>query len=143
MQMVLKVETVMRERTTNVVKQQKHQIKTGATKLQVIIVSRICQKQELGVILNPILIAMWYPVTVIQTAQVVQYLLLGNKGYINNAPTYIINLKCGVVIRDGYQLPEPSFHLTTHTIRASRLVEHNLSGANWWPRSLSAQAAPA
>ena len=60
-----------------------------------------------------------------------------NKGAFN-APTYLINLECGVVIRDGYQLPEPSFHLTTHTIRASRLVEHNLSGGDRW-----GQVAPA
>ena len=103
--MVLKAETALRETTTNVVQQQKHPMKTGVIKIQVIIVSRICQKQAPGLILDPIPFAMWNTVTVIQTAQVVQYLLLGNKEYINNAPTYLINLECGVVIRDGYQHP--------------------------------------
>ena len=105
-------------------------MKTGATKGQLIIVFRICQKQEPGLLKEAVTIAIWRKVTVIQTAQVVQYLLLGNNGYINHVPTYIINLKCGVVIRDDYQLPEPSFQLDTNYIRASRLVEHNLSGAN-------------
>ena len=80
-------------------------MKTGATKGQLIIVFRICQKQEPGLLKEAVTIAIWRKVTVIQTAQVVQYLLLGNKEYINNAPTYLINLECGVVIRDGYQHP--------------------------------------
>ena len=74
-------------------------MKTGATKGQLIIVFRICQKQEPGLLKEAVTIAIWRKVTVIQTAQVVQYL------YINNAPTYLINLECGVVIRDGYQHP--------------------------------------
>ena len=80
-------------------------MKTGATKGQLIIVFRICQKQEPGLLKEAVTIAIWRKVTVIQTAQVVQYLLLGNNGYINHAPTSIINLECGVVIRDGYQHP--------------------------------------
>ena len=45
-----------------------------------------------------------------------------NRIYFNAKNAFLINLECGVVIRDGYQLPESSFHLTTHTIRASRLL---------------------
>ena len=61
-----------------------------------------------------------------------------NRIYFNAKNAFLINLECGVVIRDGYQLPEPSIHLTTNTIRATRLVERNLSGGDRW-----GQAAPA
>ena len=61
-----------------------------------------------------------------------------NRIYFNAKNAFLINLECGVVIRDGYQYPEPSFHLDTNSIRATRLVEHNLAGGD-----RGGQAAPA
>ena len=70
--MVLKVETVMIQRSTNVVKQQKHPMQTGATNLQVIFVPRVCQKQELGLLFDPLLGAVRHTVIVIQIVQAVE-----------------------------------------------------------------------